>query len=225
MLLIQQENEYTGNANYSNKLHWFQSSKPTPPPPTGESFEFNSLEQVPDNFGELALTKANNFADDATSIFTVTNDGNDLFVSYRTATAAKVAKCKMTFTVDNKVAINDPADCVAYSLPDAKSPTFVSTFKNGADVFSHLFYKSGNTFTLSTCKINTDTKVMDTCVSTTKTIDIFGEKFLRFEKDAISNVRILFSKSDAETVVKTASTIVFNLRPATDGLSLNFDYV
>jgi len=52
---------------------------------------------------------------------------------------------------------------------------------------------------------------MKDCLNSNKSIDISGEKFLRFEFDSANGARVLFSDSDNATEIKVVSTIVFGV--------------
>lgn len=204
-ITFQQANEFTTKAN--NKLYWYERGAD------------------PVNQGEIVLNKASNFPDDSTSILTATLMDDLVWVAYTTSSAAGVASCKLTVTT-GKVEIADAADCTAYPLPQ----TFVGTvsiraYSEDSKNYAYILTRTPNTFTLSSCTLDSVTKTMKDCLSSKKSIDISGEKFLKFEFDNSNGASVIFSDSDDEAQLKIASTIVFGVEFQVDEGVVNFDYL
>ena len=204
-LAHQQENEYTTQLN--NKLYWYERAAD------------------PVNQGEIVLDQASNFPVDATSIFSATLLSDMVWVAYRTSSGAGVASCKLTVTTGT-VGIADPADCTDYPIPAGfSSPTTIRVYSEDTNFYAYILTRTANTFALGSCTLDAATKTMKDCLSSNKSIDISGEKFLKIEFDNISGASILFSDSDASAEIKVSSTIVFGVEFQVDKGVVNFDYL
>ena len=204
-IAFQQENEFT--AKQSNKVYWYERLS------------------SPANQGEIVLNKASNFPEDSTSILTASLIDNNLWVAYRTATRAGVANCKLTATA-KVISIKDAADCTFYPVP-AGLPAIQSirVYSEDTKFYAYLLTKSATAFTVGSCTLDSVTKTMINCFTSNKSIDISGEKFIRFDFDASNGATVLFSDSDASADIKIASTIVFGVEVQTDKQLVNFDYI
>ena len=201
----QQHNEYV--TKMSNKVYWYERNS------------------SPVNQGEIVLNIASKFPVDSTAILTASILNNELWVGYLTATSAGVANCKLTVTAE-KVEIADVADCTDYPLPQGVPvPTSIRVYSEDSKFYAYLLSRTENTFSLGSCTLDSVTKSMKDCLNSNKSIDISGEKFLRFEFDSANGARVLFSDSDNATEIKVVSTIVFGVEFQADEGVVNFDYL
>jgi hypothetical protein len=205
LVAFQQENEFMDST--SNKVYWYE------------------VDATPVNQGEIILNKASNFPEDSTSVISATLIQNELWVAYRYGTTAAVANCKLTATA-GIIEIKDVADCTTYPLPQQiAAVTSIRVYSEDTKFFAYILTRTASTLTLGSCNLDATTKSMIDCLYSNKSIDISGEKLLRFDFDNTNGARILFTDSDAQSIIKVASTIVFGVEFQVDEKVVNFDYL